>query len=298
MWTWQLWQTLHGDSLRHPLFKLSNHQKLIPNNQPGKPWRRWIIDFLPVTLLVMIVVGAWLLALLTIAGLVLILLTGGFIYGLIAVIGISRDLARHRTGGRYDLIALSPGGVYGANQAVAASFLQRVRLLNYLRGIMNYLYVGAAILLPLIMLIALMFTSRPITKYSENLFEIRFFPIILNAMLVAGLHYLDFTRSALTGTLTGMITPTYTGGSGETRFIALLFYLTIQVTVYTVFWTIGIVTLNHLFNQTDNGTILIVSGLRLGLMLILREITLRGLWYLLLWRLNISQSEALATLKT
>lgn len=290
MLTWQLWNALHSARPRHPLFRLERHAR---DKVGVSPWRKLFEDVLPLGLLVMMVVSAWMLALLVIAGFVLILIASGFLYGLIASYGISRNLAKHRARGRYDLISLTPGGVFQTNHAVSAYFLQRVDVLGYIREIMNRLYIGAGILLSLAMVLAFAFTNTLMTKYSTNVFQTYLFPSILSAMLIVGLHYLDFTRSALTGILIGMITPTYTGGSSESHLFAVIFYTALQLLVYGIAWVTGI---DLVLRGFDTSTALVVNLMPPLLAVIIREISLQGLWYLLLWRLNVSPAEARAEL--
>jgi hypothetical protein len=289
MFTWQLWNALHGARPRHPLFRLERHAR----DKSVSPWRKLFEDVLPLGLLVMMVASAWMLALLVIAGFILILVVSGFLYGLIAAYGISRNLAKHRARGRYDLISLTPGGVFETNHAVSAYFLQRVDVLGYIREIMNRLYIGAAILLSLAMILAFGFTNTLMTKYSTNVFQTFLFPSILSGMLIVGLHYLDFTRSALTGILIGMITPTYTRGTSETHVFAVILYTALQLLVYGFAWATGI---DLVLRGFDTTSALIMNLTPLLLAVVVREISLQGLWYLLLWRLNVSPAEAQAEL--
>jgi hypothetical protein len=284
MFVWQLWMALHTEQPQHPIFKLERRTF----SDPSPLVTRILTDVLPLVVLVLMVFSAWLLALLFIGVLLLLLISSGVVYGLIAALGVSRDMAKYRANGRYDLVAMTPDGVFGVVWAVGANFLQRADSLGYLRWAMYRLYIAAFCMLVFALVFSAAVLNGEPSRYDANPFLTYLLPGLANALIWLGIHALDFTRSALTGTLIGWLAPTYTTSRRETHLLALALYLMLQIFTYLLFWVVG----GQMFALWFSGAgAVLLNLLRLLLVVGIRELTLRGLWELLLWRLNISAAE-------
>lgn len=281
MFTQQLWMALHTEQPRHPIFQLNRRTY----TETPPLLTRLLTDVLPFAVLALMVFSAWLLALVFIAGLVLLLLTSGFVYGLIAASGVSRQVAKYRANGRYELVSLSPGGVFGATWAIGTNFLQQTDMLGYLRWGMYRLYLGvfAVLMFALVFYLAVSRTENSVSGY--------LLPGIFNGLLWLAIHYLDFTRAALAGTLLGWLAPTYARTRFESHLLALSLYLTLQIFSYMTLWIIGWQGLTIVFATAGIDSSVALNLCRLLLVFAIRELTLRGLWTLLLWRLNVNPVE-------
>lgn len=287
LFTWHLWQALHTEQPRHPIFRLDRRDY----TTPPRFLTKFVSDVLPFGVLALMVFSAWLLAIAFIAGLVFLLLFSGLIYGWIAANGVSREVAKYRANGRYDLVALTPYGVFGATWAIGANFLQKTDSLGYLRWAMSRIYVAFVCLLLLTLVFSAAFLSNPITRYADSPFQLYLLPGIANAFLWLGIHFLDFTRGGLAGTLIGWLAPTYTNNRREAHLLALALYLILQTFTYITFWVIGWEACGWMFAAAGITSSVLLNIVRLLLVILIREGMLRGLWAMLLWRLNVSSAE-------
>jgi hypothetical protein len=287
LFSWYLWQALHTEQPRHPIFRIDRREY----TDPPRLLTKLLTDVLPFGVLALMVFSAWLLAIAFIAGLIFLLVFSGLIYGWIAAYGVSREVAKYRANGRYDLVALTPHGVFGATWAIGANFLQKTDSLGYLRWAMTRLYAVGICLLTLTLVFCAVFFNSQLTRYGDNSFQLYLLPGIANAFLWLGIHFLDFTRGGLLGTLIGWLAPTYTNNRREAHLLALALYLIFQIFTYIVFWLVGWEICGWMFAAAGITSPVVVNLVRLMLVVLIREGTLRGLWAMLLWRLNVSPAE-------
>jgi hypothetical protein len=292
MLSFELWRTLHTTPAQTSL-------KLISRERPVEDvslFQRLLTDYLPVGVIVLMVLSAWLLGMVIIIGIGLMLAFGGAFYGLMAVYSVSQAVSRHRARGHYDLMMITPPGVLGMQWAISAYALHRFEFLVMIRSVMHRLYVAVFVLIGLIFAFTMLTMSQPMTKYAPNVFAETIAPELISIFCLVILHYLDFTRSGLLGALFGMLIPTFTEGKRETVYIAIVLYLALQLLFYMTCWIVGFETLRNIMAMAGVSSDAIHNLVRLVLMISIREISLVVLWRWLLWRLNVTPSESRAEL--
>jgi hypothetical protein len=292
MLSFELWRTLHETPTHHPLKRISHERP----DEESSLVQKLLADYLPGAIVVLMFVSAWLLGIFFILGFGLLLAFGGGFYGLITVFAVSQAVARHRARGYYDLIMMTPPGVLGMQWAISAYALQRSDVLVMVRALMHRLYIAVFILLGLIFVFTALTMSRPLTRYSPNVFAETIAPELISFFCLVLLHYLDFTRSGLVGALFGLLIPTFTEGKRETVYIAIALYIALQILFYMTCWIIGFEALRTIMTMAGVSSDAIHNLVRLGLMVSIRELSLFGLWRWLLWRLNVLPSESRAEL--
>jgi hypothetical protein len=161
-------------------------------------------------------------------------------------------------------------------------------MLNYLRWVLNRVYLASffGLIFGLVFAAAMM---GDMTRAGDSPFQAYLLPGIANALIALAIHLLDFTRAGLLGTLIGWIAPTYARRRVEIPLLALALYLTAQITTYLALWMIGWQGFALVFSPLTSPVLLNLA--RLALVFAVREVTLRGLWQVLLRRLNVSPAE-------
>lgn len=288
MLSFELWRTLHQTPAPYPLL-------YVTRERPFTHWslvQQMVTDYLPVAVIVLMVLSVWLLGLVVIAAAALLVIFGGAFYGLLTVYTVSRAVSRHRTRGHHELIMMTPPGIFGIQWAISAYALQRSDTLVLLRGIMRRVYLAAFMVLGLIFCFTLMTANQPMTKYAPNIFMEYVLPAVLNGFCLVSVHYLDFTRSGLTGALFGLLIPTFIENRRQAVALAVTLYLAVQGMFYLACWIVGFEMLRQGLTLAGVPSEVMHNSLRLVIMLVIREISLFGLWRWLLWRLNVTPLES------
>ncbi len=290
MLSFQLWRTLHQESTSAPYPLVA-----LVRERPHKHWpliQQIVTDYLPVAVVILMVLSVWLLGIVVIAAAALLVIFGGAFYGLLTVYTVSRAVSRHRTRGCYELIMMTPPGILGIQWAISVYALRRSDTLLLLRGVMHRVYLTVFVVFGMIFAFTLLSANQPVTKYAPNIFIQYVLPALANGFCLVSLHYLDFTRSGLTGALFGLLIPTFTENRRQAVALAVLLYLVVQGIFYLVCWILGAEALNQTLTLAGASSDVLHNAVRLVMMLVIREISLFGLWRWLLWRLNVTPLES------
>lgn len=290
MLSFELWRTLHQEPTPTPYPLVS-----LVRERPYQHWpliQQIVTDYLPVAVVVLMLLSVWLLGIAVIAAAVLLVIFGGAFYGLLTVYTVSRAVSRHRTRGCYELIMMTPPGILGIQWAISVYALQRSDTLLLLRGIMHRVYLTAFVVFGLIFGFTLLSANQSVTKYAPNIFMEYVLPALANGFCLVALHYLDFTRSGLMGALFGLLIPTFTENRRQAVALAVMLYLVVQGIFYLACWILGAEALGQALIQAGASSDVIHNMVRLVMMLVIREISLFGLWRWLLWRLNVTPLES------
>jgi hypothetical protein len=293
--TVQLWRAFYDSLPRHPLF----WQTLTSGNAPVPvqvDWRWRLRQAGAAILGLLIFIGIIALGIPILFLSYLILLAGAVLAGGHAAAGISAAIGQEQEKGRYDLIALSPPGMFGAGWALATRFLRTnrntLRLTRLIRAFHIMCFFGAV---GIVLMNVVLAASTGIV---ENLTESGLVELSVVIVLVCALH-LDFLQAVLMGALVGILAPTYTLHTQrrlDTALVAVAMFLLIQFTLYLVIYaTLNIVTAVMGMIGLDV-PVLLIALLALALVFITHEIALYWIWRMVQQRLNL-EPRMLQTLK-
>lgn len=291
MMTPRLWRTFYDSLPRHPLFWQTLHfTPKDPITGTGWTWRLKQVASALLGLLMFIGILALGVPLLFFS--YLIVFMGGVIAGGNAAAGISSEIAREQEKGRYDLIALSPPGMFGAGWALATRFLRTnrntLRLAKLIRAFHLICFLGVILIVVMNLVIA------GGTGMIESIMDTGFIEMAAVLMLIAALH-LDFIQAVLLGALIGILAPSYTSRRIDSSIAAVGGFLGIQFTIYLVIYaSLNLMTLLLLALGIDST--FLIALLTLILVYVTHEIALYSIWRMVQQRLNL-ESRMLQTLK-
>jgi hypothetical protein len=279
--TYRLWYALNHPPATHPLFR---SRVLLPGERRSYTWAGLVSSFIqgtgqqsPTLLLVMMP---------------LILVCVGVVYGLDCAMRVGTAIAYERENERFILLSLSPPGPLGSAWAICATALYRnhdfIRLRSVVRVTLALAFIGALIVL----LLANLFTIATASHaYGQ---EVRFSPLSsLVAVLAAFLAvYMEYTGSAVLGTLVGILVPTFTRARLDTLLLSFGVFLLLQIAVYLMtfflgFWLLPVFRLN--FDETTESIVLTL--IRLLIFYAAREAVIAAVWLLVVRRTNAAPSE-------
>lgn len=279
--TYRLWSALNHPPATHPLFR---SRVLLPGERRSYTWAGLVSGFIqgtgqqsPTLLLVMMP---------------LILVCVGVFYGLDCAMRVGTAIAYERENERFILLSLSPPGALGSAWAICATALYRnhdfIRLRSVVRVALALAFIGALVLLLLVNL----FTLATSTHYYGQ--EVTFSPLAsLIAVLAIFLAvYMEYTGSAVLGTLVGILVPTYTRSRLDTLLMSFGVFLLLQMMVYLLTYFFGFWFVPPFFFTFDETTgEIVLTLIRLLIFYAVREAVITVVWSLVIRRCNAAPSE-------
>jgi hypothetical protein len=210
------------------------------------------------------------------------------VYGMRWTMLISQSIARERTSGRFDLLALIPNGAFGSAWILACGAIQRTGMLTVLETPFAWL------LRAFLMLVA--FTTfegfavnNPLASQPDAILSAIFtFILLILALLV------DHAHSVGLATLIGLLAPTYTTRTADAGLLALTVYTALQLTTYAITGIIGFALLPDIFaalNAPLPLTVLLLPILRVTILYSLREVIILYLWTLVQQQYNAAKQD-------
>jgi hypothetical protein len=295
MMTQKFWYALNHPPARHPLFLRT---VLLP-----PPSRRRFVS--SATLMIDFVLGVsvntpTLLFLLMPFFLLLI----GITYGVDCALRISTTIAKEHESNTFDVLALSPGGVWGTNWALSTSSLYRNRDFERLYSIMRSAIIAGVTMTVIIGLIAFLglAQSRPARLPQPSNLDLSFVLAedVISVLALIAAIYVEYVQSTVLGSLVGLLIPTVARNRLDASLWAFGGFLLLQIMTYVFAWLIGFTILPTLFTYLQMGGWFAgasLAVLRLAAFFLVREAIIAALWRLLAGRLNAREIE-LATQPT
>ncbi len=306
--SYTLWRGLFHRMQTHPMYwrPLSDTLPPITPQRPYTPWQRvlrWLAFAGGLIVLVPI------LALLLFPGtflLMLAVLAGGTIAGLQTAYGVASLLGREFQAGRGTLLGATPYGPVGLSWALAARFIRRDKGSRQFRRLVTvfYLFAAVGVLLlgvGIVLMNAAMVTTatyygmEPGSPGFETIGVWTMVLSVLNGLLIVTLLLIDTIQSVLTGTLIGMSALPLAPRRDDARLAALGVFLLVQLGFYVLVLLVGISLPGALYTLLGLEPDLLLSVIRVGVVLGLRELLLHLLWqgYIALYNADDDELRAL-----
>jgi hypothetical protein len=198
------------------------------------------------------------------------------VYGLRWVALISQTIAREQTSGRFDLLALTPGGGFGTAWMLACGAIQRTGMLYVLETPFAWLLRG--------FLMLIVFTATTLFAVTGPLASP---PILLGliftyVLLIVAL-VIDHAHSVGLAVLVGLLAPAYTTRTADAGLLALTTYTMLQLTTYAITGLVGFALLPDIFtalNVSPPVMLILLPLLRVAILLAIREVLITYLWTL------------------
>ncbi len=208
-------------------------------------------------------------------------------YGLRWAVQIAGRIAAEQEAGRYDLLALLPGGEYGLARAVTGACLHQNGSLQQIQS------VGAWILRGFFALV-LMLSFSTLSPLVVSSSEVAAYPMFIALFYLGTLMaaaYVDHRHSVILAILVGMWIPTIARRRLDAAAGACFVYLLLQVTAYLITVIGGFTVLPSvvgMFAMDAGGSAVLVAILRLTLLFSVREVVIWLLWTAVRRELDIS----------
>lgn len=122
---------------------------------------------------------------------------------------------------------------------------------------------------------------------------------LMNAMAIVALLYIDYVQSTVMGSMVGLVIPTFASSIVDSFLYAPAVFLFLKFGCYSLGVLVGINLIDTLYLQAGwqgGAADLSMTVLRVVIMVAVQEILIRGLWRLILIRMNSRPEDAEAAL--
>jgi len=216
-------------------------------------------------------------------GLGLIGVVNGGFQGAISAVRIGGLLANLRERGQLDLLCLLPPGAARITWELCAACLHRTRTFSSLSSELVWV-IRSIFILAMVLIIA---------RENRNPWQGPFLAVTqVGLMYIA--FYIDDIQSLIVGTLSGMLSPTYTRTPSDARLYSLLGYLLIQVATYGVVVVVAFILLPAIYQKLQwSGLAADILQFVVGILTLygFREGLIRALWHTLMNRLDVYPAD-------
>jgi hypothetical protein len=198
-------------------------------------------------------------------------------YGLRWAVQIAGRVAAEQEAGRYDLLALLPGGAYGLARAVTGACLHQNGSLQQIQSVGAWILRG---FFALVLMLSFATLSPLVVSSSEIVAYPTFIALFYLGTLMAA-AYVDHRHSVILAILVGMWIPTVARRRLDAAGGAFFVYLLLQVTAYLITVIGGFTVLPSVVRVFPMGagvSTVVVAILRLALFFSVREAMIRVLW--------------------
>ncbi|MBC8171433.1 MAG: hypothetical protein H7X77_07160 [Anaerolineae bacterium] len=286
MMTWYIWRIFYNSLPRHPLFWQELHP---PESDVSTPvWQRRLRQALVVLMVPAVFLAFFWLAAGGVLLLYLMLFTGALVAGTNAAMGVANAINQEQTKQRYDLIAMTPPGMFGIGWALGTRFLRKNRrTLRFTRLIRGFH------LICLLMVVAIVLLSNFLLQ-GRGLGDSTISQLLVGVLFIVSLH-LDFVQSGLIGALVGMLVPSYARRM-DTNLIAPVVFIAIKLGTYLVIG-VGLSFVGWLLERLGLiDALALFIFIALILVFITHEAALYWIWRMIEYRLNL-EPDTLRTMK-
>jgi hypothetical protein len=267
---WKLWRQISQQAERPP--ENPAHRRMIGSAAPSMPFA---LECAMLLLVPIIMLPA-------------IIFTSA-VYGIRWSALISQSLAREKTAGRFDLLALTPGGAFGTAWLMTCGAIQRTGMLYVLETPLAWMIRGL-MSLAIFWVLGLtgLFTYSGMEE-GEVLVALLFgFVVLLAALWVDHLHSVGLAA------LIGLLAPTYTTRTADAGLLAVTIYTMLQLTTYAITGLAGFALLPDILgalNVPGIVTALLLPVIRLAILFVLRELLIIYLWTLVQQQYNANAAD-------
>ncbi len=279
-----LWHWLHRVMPRHPLFW--------PGGPPRHLKQRTEVAYTAASTLIAgafffssltLVDSLFLFTLMTLIPLAVL----NTINGLLTTINVSTAIIAERVRGRYDLMGLTPSGLFGVCWVLASRQVTRSLHLVSVRRLTQRAYLSVVFMMLFVVFGLLSQYSGIFTRFREARPDlITYLTPALNGYLLFAALWCDAFQSVISAALVGMIIPTFSGKRFENSVSTVVAFLVVQLAFYLV--VVLVWSAAHMLGLAQS----VAPGLLALLVSIaLREAQLHALLRLLLERVNSDNDE-------
>jgi hypothetical protein len=283
MMTLRLWRIFYQSLPRHPLFWLSLHRPPEKRSR-GEGWQYWLRQFSSAVFGILIFVGILALGIPLLFFSFLLIFAGGLFAGGNAAAGISTAIGREQEKGRFDLVSLSPPGMFGAAWALATRFLRTnrraLRLMKLIRAFHLICFLGAMSILAMNAMLNIS------TGDVESLADLGIVEMLIVVLLVGTLH-LDVIQAVLMGALFGILAPTYQARRVDSSMTAVGMFLAVQLLIYLAVFSSLNLTAALVVRLGVEMSLLPLALFALIFVFLAHEIALYWIWRMVQQRLNL-----------
>ena len=298
MITFRLWNALHRPYVSHPLYRRLNdldesaHQRfrlrdILPEDSA------WGSIFLILSIIA-IALGGWRVLVILMLLIPLIFVSIGTICGALVLLRTSTLIARQTEQGKQVLMGVTPLGLPGMMWALCSVAYTKNRVATALKEAVNGIYFVGFVMMAIPTFFAVMFALVEVILGTDGT-NLAHTPFGLWGLVVlyAGLGaiYLDLVQSIALGSVIGMLIPTYTRTRLDSNGLAIGTYLAVQFISYAIIAFFDLFLLPNVAAQFAivDSTLLALS--QFVAFFAVRDFALRGIWHLLMHRLETTPSE-------
>lgn len=206
---------------------------------------------------------------------------------------VSAAVAVEQRRGRYALMSLTPRGGLGIRWIIGIAHMHRGDRLTRTNQLTRSLAIAGVVALGLFCLVTVTLfvtdeLSPRIMQTGDSLIR-----LLLPAVTLGLLVWIDTQQSAVLSCLTGMITPSAVLDAMQVRLLAAGSFLLLQLGSYIVAAGLGVtlyIVVTTLLGDTVIALFLSLLG-SVGIFVVLREILVRVVWEAALWHFNTHTGE-------
>lgn len=288
MTSWKLWRALNNPPRHHPLFQyvLTHAKKEDPKVTSG--FFMWAFMCSSMTFFWTIVLE-WMPYLL-----LSLLILFNTTYALRWALRISSTIVAEKEQGRFDLLASLPIGLLGTSWAISTGCVHRR---SSFRWIPYLILLLAGSVTSMLMLFTTM-TMMIVEKLGENgvpaIGDINLMQLGVVGIALMIIFYFDHIYSILSAILIGQLVTIDLKNSAEAQIRAFLSFVSLQILLYTMTYTVMILVLPSIMSFFGfNGIQIFVSISVIGILfyVLLREILVNFLWNKLIQALHADEKE-------
>lgn len=289
MMTFKLWRALNNPPATHPIFRRTVLLPALPPRR-GLSMSGMMVgfvmlmsDFMP-TLLILIMP--------------FFLLICGLVYGLECAIRVSQLILVERKNNTFELLSLSPAGALAACWAICTSSLHYKRQFERLRDIVK---TSAQIVIAVFSVVVILFGGSTALSilFSDAPIPLPAMLPLMNAMAIVALLYVDYVQSTVMGSMVGLVIPTFASSIVDSFLYAPAVFLLLKFGCYSLGVLVGINLIDTLYLQAGwqgGAADFSMTILRVVIMVAVQELLIRGLWRIILIRMNSRPEDAEAAL--
>ncbi len=315
MTSWRLWRAVRHPPYKHPVFRRTMQARpmALPGSLRGLARVRpsWWLLLVGVTLLLILRPTLHALPLLIFTApiaLVLLFFLTPLLFPVVVMVqsawwaaSISQALVSEHKQQTYDILCLFPDGCLGVNWAMASGCMRRNLMFSALSVAARVLLLMGLVLLALLLLLLGPGIIADLTDDMITANDIAAFRTLLDILALMVAYALHYVQSIALGPIIGLLVPTYTHHRVEAQLGAIGLSLAVQVGSYLLFLAMvrGVIDpllsgplLSGLLPPDSWLASAVQPVLFLGLLLVIREGAVTGLWRLAIQRLNVHPDEA------
>jgi hypothetical protein len=299
MLSWSLWKTIKNPPMGHPIFQRASIEQsmALPRiaNRPTIRLAQFLLGVLativliqnPQLILLVFMGSAFLVLFILVAPLLLPVVV--LAYGAFLAAAISALINAEKEAHTYSLLCVSPGGSLSINWIIGSGVMHRGQAIEWLHAAIRTALIialfGVLVIAGIIVALAVsMLFGNDVQGFSEAVRT----SIELFSML--GIFYSGYMQSLVLAVIVGVLIPHYNIKGRDAQPTAAVAYLALQSGTYLTA-LLMIISLNNRFHGHSMEGDLLLPPLYFIITYGIREVTIRWLWYQLIYRLNANPGD-------